>query len=271
MKKSILEKTIILLSMLLLLCALPVGAAAENWSAIDPDSAPEEIHRIVLPGTTVLDLSLLLSADDGFKVTGSRMNGEELSEEALSAQAPLATGDQYYDPELKMWGQVVVSGDLDGDARVTSKDARTALQIAAEMPVTDDYLVFYAMDMNGDARHTSAEARTILRAAAKLGNVGVCIETEKGKTLRIMPLPLAKGAYEWKLDGDAPEGMNVEELLELIEPSPDNPAYATIGSPVHKIFEITAQNTGVYDLTFRCRRVGSGEIRDELRYKVIVH
>ena len=270
MKKSIFEKTALLLSMLLLFCALPVGAAAENWIATDPDSAPEEIHRIVLPGTTVFDLALLLSADGGFKVTGYRRNGEELSEEELSAQAPLATGDQYYDPELKMWGQVVVSGDLDGDARVTSKDARTALQIAAEMPVTDDYLVFYAMDMNGDARHTSAEARTILRAAAKLGNVGVCIETEKGKTLRIMPLPLAKGAYEWKLDGGVPEGMNVEELLELIEPSPDNPAAAMIGGPVHKMFEITAQKAGVFDLMFRCRHVGSGEVIDELAYRIIV-
>ena len=77
MKKSILEKTALLLSLILMFCALPVGAIAGDGSAADPGPAPEEIHRIVLPGTTVFDLALLLSADGGFKVTGYRMNDEE--------------------------------------------------------------------------------------------------------------------------------------------------------------------------------------------------
>ena len=58
-------------------------------------------------------------------------------------------------------------GDLDGNGRVTSADARCALRIAARLdPLTPELLE--AGDVDGNGKINSSDARMILRAAAKL-------------------------------------------------------------------------------------------------------
>ena len=61
----------------------------------------------------------------------------------------------------------IVKGDLDGDGKVTSKDARIALRIAAGLQkATNRQLV--AGDLDGDGKITSKDARKLLKMAAKL-------------------------------------------------------------------------------------------------------
>ena len=58
-------------------------------------------------------------------------------------------------------------GDVNGDGKVNSQDARLALRAAAKLETLDD-ASFAAADVNGDGKITSTDARTILRAAAKI-------------------------------------------------------------------------------------------------------
>ena len=58
-------------------------------------------------------------------------------------------------------------GDVNGDGKVTSADARLALRAAAKLEELDETQK-QAADVNGDGRIASADARTILRVAAKL-------------------------------------------------------------------------------------------------------
>ncbi|MBR1810246.1 MAG: N-acetylmuramoyl-L-alanine amidase [Clostridia bacterium] len=62
---------------------------------------------------------------------------------------------------------VFVKGDIDGDGKVTAKDARLAAQFAARLakPTADQ---IKRGDMDGDGKISAKDARTILRKAAKL-------------------------------------------------------------------------------------------------------
>lgn len=58
-------------------------------------------------------------------------------------------------------------GDLDGDGKVTAKDARLALRIAAGLAKATSYQLRVG-DLNGNGKIDSTDARMILRKAAKL-------------------------------------------------------------------------------------------------------
>ena len=60
-----------------------------------------------------------------------------------------------------------VSGDVDGDGKVTSADARKALRAAAKLTSLSPVETMRA-DVNGDGRVTASDARTILKTAGKL-------------------------------------------------------------------------------------------------------
>lgn len=61
------------------------------------------------------------------------------------------------------------TGDVDGDGKVTAKDARLALRASAQIEKL--YATpFDAADVNGDGRVTASDARRILRYAAKITN-----------------------------------------------------------------------------------------------------
>lgn len=61
----------------------------------------------------------------------------------------------------------IVKGDVNGDGKITAKDAREALRGAARLEnLTEEQKK--AADMDNDGKVTAADARTILRKAAKL-------------------------------------------------------------------------------------------------------
>lgn len=68
-------------------------------------------------------------------------------------------------PETKQ-----IRGDVNGDNRITSADARLALRIALKLDEVSVTVFFFA-DVNGDNNVTTADARVILRAALNLQNI----------------------------------------------------------------------------------------------------
>ena len=61
-----------------------------------------------------------------------------------------------------------ILGDVNGDSRVTSADARLVLRVSVQLETLSDDAALAAADYNGDGRITSADARLILRAAVGL-------------------------------------------------------------------------------------------------------
>ena len=74
-------------------------------------------------------------------------------------------GDGEYETELDT--SPVTPGDVNGDGKVSSSDARMALRTAARLETLDDR-AFAAADTDGNGKVTSSDARKILRVAAKL-------------------------------------------------------------------------------------------------------
>lgn len=65
--------------------------------------------------------------------------------------------------------QDYTTGDVDGDGRVTAKDARLALRASSQIIILDG-AAFMAADVNGDNRITAKDARSILRYSAKISS-----------------------------------------------------------------------------------------------------
>ncbi len=63
----------------------------------------------------------------------------------------------------------ILKGDTSPDGKITAKDARTILRIAARLDSPDD-VTKEAADVDSDGKATSKEARSVLRFAAKLQN-----------------------------------------------------------------------------------------------------
>ena len=62
-----------------------------------------------------------------------------------------------------------VSGDVNGDGKITAADARIVLRISAKLDSMENYnLPLEAFDVTGDGKLTAADARKILRISAKL-------------------------------------------------------------------------------------------------------
>lgn len=60
-----------------------------------------------------------------------------------------------------------IKGDVNADGRITAKDARTILRIAARLEQPDE-VTKEAADIDSDGKVTSKEARCVLRFTAKL-------------------------------------------------------------------------------------------------------
>ncbi|MBQ6021077.1 MAG: CotH kinase family protein [Clostridia bacterium] len=85
---------------------------------------------------------------------------------------PAATGDMLRvcleDGTEALAYTIIVRNDIDGNGKVNSSDARTALRYAARIETPDD-IRRLASDADGNGKTTSADARMILRIGAGLG------------------------------------------------------------------------------------------------------
>lgn len=68
---------------------------------------------------------------------------------------------------VSAYGSNVSLGDVNGDGKITSADARMILRHSARLETLKDD-VLTAADVNFDGKITSSDARTVLRVAAKL-------------------------------------------------------------------------------------------------------
>lgn len=62
---------------------------------------------------------------------------------------------------------VIIKGDVNADGKITAKDARAMLRIAAKLDNPDE-ITREAADVDSDGKVTSKEARSVLRFTAKL-------------------------------------------------------------------------------------------------------
>ena len=69
-------------------------------------------------------------------------------------------------------------GDVNGDGKITSADARAILRVSAKLDSFDDAETFIA-DVNGDNKITSSDARLVLRMSAKLDSLIEIDDSEK--------------------------------------------------------------------------------------------
>ncbi|MBR1810410.1 MAG: dockerin type I repeat-containing protein [Clostridia bacterium] len=70
--------------------------------------------------------------------------------------------------EVKFVFALSVRGDVNGDGKVSSVDARTALRYSARLTTEATDAQLLALDMNGDGKVKTADARLILRTAARI-------------------------------------------------------------------------------------------------------
>ncbi|MBR5428467.1 MAG: dockerin type I repeat-containing protein [Clostridia bacterium] len=155
-------------------------------------------------------------------------------------------GDKLFRKSLKEHG----TGDIDGDGRVDSLDARGALRAAAKLErLSGDRAD--AADVNYDLLVTSADARMILRHAARIEELPFIwnlvfskteeILAEAGETIEIGPLRADR--IRVTVDGKAPEavdGMRVSSETVGTEPvGEDDPIPG-------EYFSFTASAVGEY-------------------------
>ena len=76
---------------------------------------------------------------------------------------------QFSDTKVTFPKNQHISGDANGDGKITAADARIALRISAKVDSLEKYnLTAEVLDVTGDGKITAADARKILRIAAKI-------------------------------------------------------------------------------------------------------
>ncbi len=142
------------------------------------------------------------------------------------------------------------TGDVDGDGRVTSKDARLALRMAAQLDPGNGMRAL-AADIDRSGGTEAADARKILRAAAKLDVFRVeetlCIPDSADAAgypyeYRIGGLNAAATQYQWVAATDPAEGLTVTE--QTVDRSKDG----EVGMACAQRFLISATAPGTYEL-----------------------
>lgn len=132
-------------------------------------------------------------------------------------------------------------GDLNGDNRVTSADARICLRAAAELEsLTDRQKKIAGLDDTDEIN--SSIARHILRASAKLETLTITVNLELVQTLVVGPLKAPTGK-EWDCIED------VENKLNINISTVAHPNYI-VGNAPDKYVSITGIEKGSHNLTF---------------------
>lgn len=93
---------------------------------------------------------------EGFTVTG--YNADTLGEQTLTVTYSGKTATYTVD----VYAVQILWGDVDGDGKITSTDARLTLQVYAGK-ISGDSLNTAAADVDGDNKITSTDARLILQ------------------------------------------------------------------------------------------------------------
>ena len=181
-------------SVLAVLLALSAVFAAVPASAVNA----EKIESAQSEYDEVQHISADEAPDPAYVPIGDRIGG-------------LADGDKLFRKSMKEHG----TGDIDGDGRVDSVDARGALRAAAKLErLAGDRAD--AADVNYDFLVTSADARMILRHAARIEELPFIwnlvfskteeILAEAGETIEIGPLRADR--IRVTVNGEAPEDVD---------------------------------------------------------------
>ncbi|MBR5428779.1 MAG: hypothetical protein IK118_10555, partial [Clostridia bacterium] len=145
----------LLLISVFLIHSVPVSLAADQiFIAKDNDTIA------AAPG---LDAESFLKQFSG----GEKLAGAD--GKALSGTDKIGTGATVTDHDGKNL-ILIVPGDVNGEGKVNSSDARLALRASARIETLEGPF-FAAADINGDGKLKSNDARAVLRIAAKLDSI----------------------------------------------------------------------------------------------------
>ena len=139
------------------------------------------------------------------------------------------------------------TGDVDGDGLVTSKDARLALRMAAQLDPGNG-MGALAADIDRSGGTESADARKILRVAAKIDifrvkeSLYISDAAKEPYVYRIGALNDAATQYQWVAEVDPAEGLTVTE--QTVDRSKDG----EVGLASEQRFLISATAPGTYEL-----------------------
>ncbi len=155
-------------------------------------------------------------------------------------------------------------GDLDGNSKVNSVDARLCLRAAAKMETLSEKAMNTA-DIDGDGEITSSDARKILRAAAKVEILyaKVPVYSAVNSTVVIGDLETAgSGRYVWYCTTENENAVKINSytLEDQLESKVD-------GAPVQQFFEITIADTGRYNVKFELKN-SNNEVIDEFSFDI---
>ncbi|MBQ6018757.1 MAG: ABC transporter substrate-binding protein [Clostridia bacterium] len=144
-------------------------------------------------------------------------------------------------------GEQYTLGDLTGDGKVKSADARIALRIAARLETAEkDSPEFKAADVDGDGKIKSSDARMILRVAAKLESFGPQDPPSEEKTVNV-----GTGEMTGNFSPFFSDNAYDEDVISLVaEP-------LLSGDPYGKIVEKGIGNGGIADVTVTQNADGS--------------
>ena len=153
-------------------------------------------------------------------------------------------------------------GDINGDSRINSADARLSLRASARLDTLDEAQKL-AADVNMDGNVNSTDARTILRVAAKLEQLQINVELEVGQKYVVDEL-YDKGSYCWQCTIEPGSGLALEKTIEELQ---DN---SQLGSTPKQTYTFKAVASGTYSVCFRYVAVGTQQLRYEVIYNITV-
>ncbi len=132
-------------------------------------------------------------------------------------------------------------GDLDGNEKITSADARICLRAAAKLDTLTEKQM-KAADFDGTGEITSTNARSILRAAAKLETLSYTIKVVTGQNIIVGALQHS-GVYFWECKKDS-DNLFVDLVIEDTVP-PD-----VIGGCDDMFYIINSESVGEFKISF---------------------
>ena len=139
----------------------PTTKAEEKLEFADNANVDGKIDEKNKKVSIVPSASMGMSLDD-FKAMfkGAVSIAGEKIEKVFNGMKFMFNGNEY---------TFILKGDTSPDGKITAKDARTILRIAARLEQPDD-VTKESADIDSDRKVTSKEARSVLRFAAKLQN-----------------------------------------------------------------------------------------------------
>ncbi len=150
---------------------------------------------------------------------------------------------------------VCQKGDIDGDGRITTADARLCLRVVVGLEELNK-IQLQAADVTGNGVVAISCARKILRASVGLEQLNSDRVRTSSDAVILKPLLTAgSGMYQWECTV-----VQGAEFAEVQRSSYEISAPDTDGGPVEQVFSILLRKQGTFVFAFELKCAWSGEV-----------